>query len=671
MTKDPITISPEDTVVDALYIINTFHIWSIPVVFNNKLIGIITKKDIELKGGAHDQKISEIMSTNPITISADEEVSVATDIIKQSKINALLVVEDTKLLGIILRRDTYQTSLQREGICYYCSPRGDIETKKLFQCKYCKEYFCVLHMEPREPMPAPFHSTNVKEQIEWKKEGGHPCVPYMEYLTEKKKASPQKIISSKPKQIYDRPVLPIPPKFPPIDIPGPPEPKISIIPTPVKKHISHRYATKLKKWFFRKNHYGRFRKRSLAIHLATIIVLSMLFWIIYTNLDMFNNVVLWIFRLGSLILLMLILCILRSIYKILKNVRYGIKGLANGYKLITALVFILICFQIFQHPDVVIRPFTQFEYDNINPFEINSILVNKDNNTDDAWKSDTRDTNDNNNENTNDNDIQPQIPEPNDPSIEQYKTGPKSITLSYIYNYQYGHMDFIVYKGLNDYLASLPRSMSYTYLPPTTRDFILRDLNNEEQQELLEPLVQEIQDITSNKDDQARIAISIVQNIPYDWEGLTTGHLTSKYPYEVLYTQTGVSGEKSCLLAFILRELGFGVAIFEFTEDNHRAVGVECPIKYSYKNSGYCFIESTQPTIITNSEGDYVGAGKLDSYDLIKICEGYSLDTLSEEYIDAIEFNRINNLISSGRTLSQYDYSKWWDVVNKYGIIIS
>lgn len=260
-----------------------------------------------------------------------------------------------------------------------------------------------------------------------------------------------------------------------------------------------------------------------------------------------------------------------------------------------------------------------------------------------------------------------------DPTLggsEQFKTETKVVPLRFTFNSKPWIINYTVYKGMNDYLASLPREIEYFGLiPPATIDFIMKDINQTEQREFLLPLVTTIEKITENKEDQARIAISIIQNIPYDWVGLNTSNLTSKYPYEVLYTQKGVCGEKSDLLIFLLRELGFGVAAFEFEHENHRAVGVKCPFEYSYNGTGYCFVETASPTIITDSEGDYVGVGKLTSSKLIIISTGLSFESVSQEYNDARELNRLNKLSeNSGGKLSQIDYNKWCEIVTKYGI---
>jgi hypothetical protein len=252
-----------------------------------------------------------------------------------------------------------------------------------------------------------------------------------------------------------------------------------------------------------------------------------------------------------------------------------------------------------------------------------------------------------------------------------YVTSPKTINCKYILRGNNSQIQYTVYGGLNEYLKSQPRYLKYSVnqSPPTDIDFIKRDLDNREQKILLDPLIEKIQDITPCKDDQARIAISLVQHIDYDFEGLKTGTIKGKYPYEVLYTGCGICSEKSELLAYMLRELGYGVAIFRFKTEKHDAVGIKCPQQYSYRNTGYCFVESTSPSIITDSSGDYImtenSTNKLATMpEILEICDGSSFDSISEEYNDAITWNSIG----TGKVLDEDTYNMWISLVNKYGM---
>ena len=109
MTKNPITISPEDTVGHTLNIFEQSEVFSIPVLNKEEIVGIITKQDITTKmctkSTTRQEEISYIMSKNPLTISPDEELINALNIIKKTKTPAIIVAENTKLVGILTIND--------------------------------------------------------------------------------------------------------------------------------------------------------------------------------------------------------------------------------------------------------------------------------------------------------------------------------------------------------------------------------------------------------------------------------------------------------------------------------------------------------------------------------------------------------------------------------------
>ena len=124
------------------------------------------------------------------------------------------------------------------------------------------------------------------------------------------------------------------------------------------------------------------------------------------------------------------------------------------------------------------------------------------------------------------------------------------------------------------------------------------------------------------------------------------------------------------------RFLGYGVTIFHFDATGnltgHDAVGIKCPQQYSYRDTGYCFVESTSPCIITDSSGDYITIGnstaKLTTVPkILKICDGNSFDSVSEEYNDAVTWNDISNR----KVLDEYNYNRWLYLINKYGLKIT
>lgn len=46
MTKNPVVVSPEDTLSNLVQLMGSFNIKRVPVVFNKKLVGIVTRKDV-------------------------------------------------------------------------------------------------------------------------------------------------------------------------------------------------------------------------------------------------------------------------------------------------------------------------------------------------------------------------------------------------------------------------------------------------------------------------------------------------------------------------------------------------------------------------------------------------------------------------------------------------
>lgn len=227
--------------------------------------------------------------------------------------------------------------------------------------------------------------------------------------------------------------------------------------------------------------------------------------------------------------------------------------------------------------------------------------------------------------------------------VSKYQTDSKVIELNYILDGEQGVIDFLVYEGMTNYLSGLSRSIFHdTGEIPSRADFKLKKIDEEEQRGLLLPLVKEIQDLTSDEEDQVRIAISLVQNIPFGFSekevklggGKTLNY--SRYPYEVLYDMKGICGEKSELLAFLLRDLGYGIAFFYHADENHESLGIKCPVEQSLGGTGYCFVETTGPAIITDDSIEYVGGIELNSEpEVIPISTGASLGKDLYEYGDA------------------------------------
>lgn len=105
MTTDVSTVASNDTVTKAASIMGQLDIGSVPVIDNNRVVGIVTDRDIILRGVAKgegaNQKISEVMTTNVKCATPEMDVHTVADIMAENQVRRLPVVENDKLVGIV------------------------------------------------------------------------------------------------------------------------------------------------------------------------------------------------------------------------------------------------------------------------------------------------------------------------------------------------------------------------------------------------------------------------------------------------------------------------------------------------------------------------------------------------------------------------------------------
>ena len=107
MILDPVTLSANARVIDALNMMREYSIGGIPVVDKqNKLVGIVTNRDLRFEK-ALDKPIREVMtSENLITTTEFTNFEEAAQILQEFKIEKLPVVNnDYKLVGLITYKD--------------------------------------------------------------------------------------------------------------------------------------------------------------------------------------------------------------------------------------------------------------------------------------------------------------------------------------------------------------------------------------------------------------------------------------------------------------------------------------------------------------------------------------------------------------------------------------
>lgn len=239
-----------------------------------------------------------------------------------------------------------------ENMIKRCATCGkQLDTLVPFKCKRCGQYFCGEHRLPEaHNCPSLSPDWGIWKKHQEKMQGIKK--PIVSTSQPKITAKPQKVSTSssesfrKPPGTFDR----------------------------------------LKKWFFNKTHpQTRLRVNEFGIHLGLLIGFIFLSWLTFENAKSLNDIDLWIFKLGGIILIIFFILMLRSLYKLLVNLKYGIKGLANGYKVIGSIVAFVICILFIVNADSVVGTITEVDYGKFNPVDVDwENLTTSESNNDDS-----------------------------------------------------------------------------------------------------------------------------------------------------------------------------------------------------------------------------------------------------------------------------------------------
>lgn len=106
MSKDVVSLNSNDSVERAAQIMKQFDVGSVPVCSNDKLVGIVTDRDITIKAvatgsNANNKKICDVMTSNPVTGNPNMDVHDAAKIMSQQQIRRLPIVDNNNLVGMV------------------------------------------------------------------------------------------------------------------------------------------------------------------------------------------------------------------------------------------------------------------------------------------------------------------------------------------------------------------------------------------------------------------------------------------------------------------------------------------------------------------------------------------------------------------------------------------
>jgi acetoin utilization protein AcuB len=120
MISNPITIAENTTVEEALELMKVNSIRHLPVVSKDHLLkGFVTLADLKIgliPSMVAGVSLSDLMVKDPITVTPNADIEIAAQLIYNHKIGGMPVVENNRVVGIITETDILRTFIDMMGI---------------------------------------------------------------------------------------------------------------------------------------------------------------------------------------------------------------------------------------------------------------------------------------------------------------------------------------------------------------------------------------------------------------------------------------------------------------------------------------------------------------------------------------------------------------------------
>jgi CBS domain-containing protein len=106
MSESPQTARPDLNAADAAAMMRDLDVGVIPVAEGDRLIGLVTDRDLALRVLAErkdpvEVRLGDIATGSPVTVSPDEKLSKARDLMSEHRIRRLPVMKGEQLVGIL------------------------------------------------------------------------------------------------------------------------------------------------------------------------------------------------------------------------------------------------------------------------------------------------------------------------------------------------------------------------------------------------------------------------------------------------------------------------------------------------------------------------------------------------------------------------------------------
>jgi CBS domain-containing protein len=120
MTDDPRSIDASASVVEAARLMREQHIGSLPVTEGERLVGMITDRDITTRVVAESvvpatTPVAEVYSHDAVSVEPDNDLDEALQLMARHQVRRLPVVENGRLVGMVAQADIALKEKERTG----------------------------------------------------------------------------------------------------------------------------------------------------------------------------------------------------------------------------------------------------------------------------------------------------------------------------------------------------------------------------------------------------------------------------------------------------------------------------------------------------------------------------------------------------------------------------
>jgi CBS domain-containing protein len=119
MTERPRAVTPDTSAREAAQAMATEDVGALPVLDGDRLVGVVTDRDIAVRvvgaGADVDTPVARAISTEVVTVRADDSLDEAMQLMAQHQLRRLPVVgEGDQLIGVIAQADIARVASERD-----------------------------------------------------------------------------------------------------------------------------------------------------------------------------------------------------------------------------------------------------------------------------------------------------------------------------------------------------------------------------------------------------------------------------------------------------------------------------------------------------------------------------------------------------------------------------